>query len=438
MKLTRVFFILLFLFMGSSGFLVAQKNHFIYIQTENKQPFYVKLDKKVFSSSISGYVIIPKLINGDYNFIIGFPKNEWPEQQVSFTVNNKDAGYLFKNFGERGWGFYNLQSAAIVMAGKNEPVAAVEKPVPITETVKTEIPQPVEEKPVVVPEKKPETPPSVEEKPAIVQETKTETLPETIKPEEKKTDTPVKETPAVLGLEKIEQTFFNTGKEGTELVYRIINGDKLETVTILIPAEKEAEEIIPIQKEDRKFIDLILPIIDTTNVKNEMDKPEPEIVIEKAKVENIMKPVPADTFPKITPVIELSKQPEKKPEKKPEENKPAEKEPPVASKPAGINIPNSNCKEIATEVDFIKLRRKMVAEDNDDDMVTAARKVFKTICFTTLQVKKISTLFFTDEGKYKLFDAAYPYVSDSEIFPVLVSELKETYFINRFKSMIHQ
>jgi len=98
--------------------LSARENRFIYIQTENKQAFYVKMDKRILSSSSSGYIIIPKLIDSTYNFSIGFPKNEWPEQNVTITVKGTDAGYLLKNSGGKGWGLYNLQTTEVLMPEK--------------------------------------------------------------------------------------------------------------------------------------------------------------------------------------------------------------------------------------------------------------------------------------------------------------------------------
>ena len=78
----------------------------------------------------------------------------------------------------------------------------------------------------------------------------------------------------------------------------------------------------------------------------------------------------------------------------------------------------------------------MAGENNDNNMVSEAGKVFKTKCFSTAQIKNLSTLFLTDEFKYKFFDAAYQHVSDSENFASLQSELKEEYYINRFKAML--
>ena len=52
-------------------------------------------------------------------------------------------------------------------------------------------------------------------------------------------------------------------------------------------------------------------------------------------------------------------------------------------------------------------------------------------------IKNLSTLFLNDDGKYKFFDAAYTHVSDPENFSSLAAELKDEYYINRFKAMLH-
>lgn len=78
----------------------------------------------------------------------------------------------------------------------------------------------------------------------------------------------------------------------------------------------------------------------------------------------------------------------------------------------------------------------MAASENDEDMLNEAKKYFKIKCFTTSQLKNLSTLFLNDEGKYKFFDTAYSYVTDTENFSSLQAELKEEYYINRFRAML--
>ena len=99
---------------------------------------------------------------------------------------------------------------------------------------------------------------------------------------------------------------------------------------------------------------------------------------------------------------------------------------------------NSDCVNFASEYDLDKLRVKMIAEVTADDRIAAAKKVFRTKCFTTRQIRALTELFLNDEGKYKFLDTAYPFASDSHEFRNLVSVMKEDYYIKRFNAMIRQ
>ena len=110
---------------------------------------------------------------------------------------------------------------------------------------------------------------------------------------------------------------------------------------------------------------------------------------------------------------------------------------PVIPEPHVAKITVSNkCSETAAEADFFKQRKQMAASENVEDMLNEAKKYFKIKCFTTSQLKNLSTLFLNDEGKYKFFDTAYSYVTDTENFSSLQAELKEEYYINRFRAML--
>jgi Domain of unknown function (DUF4476) len=78
----------------------------------------------------------------------------------------------------------------------------------------------------------------------------------------------------------------------------------------------------------------------------------------------------------------------------------------------------------------------MAAEKKDDEMIIVAKKMFKQKCYSTEQIKNLSVLFLKDEAKYKLFDAAYPYVYDSQLFKQLEFLLSDQYIITRFRAMI--
>ncbi|MEO6837629.1 MAG: hypothetical protein ABI185_04535 [Ginsengibacter sp.] len=101
-----------------------------------------------------------------------------------------------------------------------------------------------------------------------------------------------------------------------------------------------------------------------------------------------------------------------------------------------ISRVNSDCKNFASTEDFLKLRKKMAAEVDMDNMLKIAMKYFKAKCYSTEQIKDLSYLFLSDEGKYKFFDEAFAFTSDSDQYQILQSQFTDKYYLNRFKAMI--
>ncbi len=199
------------------GFIIAraQQNHFIYLQTENKQSFYIKLDKKILSSSASGYLIIPKLTDGSYTLTLGFPKNEWPEQKVTCFVDKKDAGYILKNFGEKGWGLFNWQTMNVVMADKKS-----------EESIIAEVKKETQQTP---------------QKPEVTIDANA-IMPAGIKAQE-----PVKPVSIVSRL------LTNKTADGIEMVFIDAGNGVQDTIRIIIPVEKKQElTTAPLKQEEAK------------------------------------------------------------------------------------------------------------------------------------------------------------------------------------------
>jgi hypothetical protein len=420
--------IILFILLISPTFVNAQLNHFIYLQTEGKQPFYAKLDKKILSSSVSGYLIIPKLKDGTYNITIGFPKNENAEQTFVCNVDNKDAGYLIKNFGDKGWGLFNLQTLDVVMAGmpaKATEAAKAEKKDEFSTMLSDVVNDPSikqEEKP------KPEVKPVAEKKEEVKQEVKEEVA--KVIEEPVITTRPAiveeqKSKPAILKMQTVK------GESGIEIIYVDINGDQKDTIKMLIPSENELAKTPQEEKPQiiEKPLDQPLVVPEKTDTLVVQKAPDPVIVVEPVIKQEPRPATEEQTIVKKEPVAE---------EKKflPIEMTSADKPAASTEMPGVTPMVNSDCKNYATDDDFLKLRKKMAAADNDDDMLTAAHKSFKSMCYTTEQVKNLSVLFLKDAGKYRFFDVAYQYVSDSHNFGALESQLTETYYISRFKVMI--
>lgn len=484
-KMNKLILCLLFLVTG----LVAssQKVYFVYIQSEADQPFFVRVNQKANSSTGSGYLILPKLRDSSYNLSIGFPQNKWPEQNFSIAVNNKDHGYLLKNFGEKGWGLFDLQTLAVQMptAGtvKTETVAKPEnKDVSaFTDILSKAADDPsLKEKPVQpkVEEKKPESipqevvkkeEPKIEAKePVVVKSVEIVEKP-IVKKEEPKVE--VKETVVTRPAEVIPQPVVKNEEPKVEAKETIttkpveiaekpiekkeeLKAEVKETV-ITKPVVKEEVKTIPIEEYKKSVIikksessttegfglvffdDYQNGTKDTIRLLIPNSKPVVAVVKEEPKEEKKFLDITTEatkTEEKKTEVVEL-------PVAKKEEPKIEVKEPAVA-KPVTTEatvikpVVKNNCTAMADESDFFKLRKNMAAAESDDEMISEANKNFKAKCFTVQQVKNLGALFLSDGGKYKFFDAAYTFVSDTENFSSLQAELKDEYYINRFKAML--
>ncbi len=237
--------------------------------------------------------------------------------------------------------------------------------------------------------------------------------------------------------------------DGTQMVY--IDKSSNDTVRVFIPAEK-------MQQAQNEAVVPVLPSKDS-NTASVADS------LHLTITPTIVKPA-EDTVTLTNDTIKVYKEPDKKQDigaSKDSSNKreqsaatptqagdmPKDKDARKNSAPAKsaeiIVLPkavthsnvNSDCRAFANSEDFLRLRKKMAAQTNNEDMIQTAKKVFRSKCFSTEQIRNLSYLFLTDEGKYMFFDAAYAFTADSDQYYLLQSQLKDEYYINRFKAMIH-
>jgi len=75
---------------------------------------------------------------------------------------------------------------------------------------------------------------------------------------------------------------------------------------------------------------------------------------------------------------------------------------------------------------------------DEDEMIATALRDIKSKCYTTERIQNLSYVFTTDKGRYKLFDAAHPYVYDPTNYVQLERLLNQDYYINRFRALINQ
>jgi len=455
-------FILLTAFLFSCAVIQAQKVYFVYIQSDPAEPFYLRINEKIVSSSSGGYLILPKLADTTYQFTIGFPRNKFPESAFTITIARKDRGYLLKNFGDKGWGLYDLQTLEVQMGNRKGETAASSgngftdmlskaagdpslreqpaKPPVAEEPAKKPAEQkPADMKPAVVEEKKPvvaEVKPVAEEKKPVTEEkkpaadeqkpaieavaekavtvtpvtTSKDTISTITAPVEKPAVEPVQQSespafpqkdiaPAEYKMTTVKKRSESSTTEGFGLVYLDTWADgSVDTVRLLIPNPKQVftapakEE----PKEEKKMLEI--PVSSSL-------PPDTVAAVQQPAARDTMvtEKAPVITAPVANAVSDAVKKP---------------------------------CGQVADENDFLQLRRQMVAAENEEDMVDVAKKYFRLKCFSVAQVKSLGALLLKDEGRYNFFDAVYRYTTDPEQFPSLQSELKEEYYINRFRAML--
>src|SRR6201986_5171150 len=98
--------ILLVLFAGKSH----AQDYFVLIQSENRQPFYIRLGGQSYASSPGGHLILSQLKDSSYNITVGFPGQVFPEERFSFNLGQKDREFSLRRPDDKGWELVDLES----------------------------------------------------------------------------------------------------------------------------------------------------------------------------------------------------------------------------------------------------------------------------------------------------------------------------------------
>jgi hypothetical protein len=433
---------------------------YLYFESENLSPFYIKIDEKVYTSVAPGYYVLPDLSEGRYKLTIGIPSASRLENRFEIDLKEKDRGLLIKTQGQniilqdmqdgsslnfikdaslpeityepRNDAFTALLSKASGDPGlmmspvfakaapkpENIEASVALKEVPVkdevpeikVETIPSKsdsvvaevIPEKVGNKPVDEPKKGKIT----DTEPLIQRDTTSLAAENRV---EKAVEKPIEKTePAVAPVENYIKTAvrkFAEGStsEGFSLVF-IDDPDNIrDTIRIVIPNPKYNLVNTEVKERDQKFLELT------------EEKESKKELLPKDSVKGKAEASPVEV----------------------KEINPGKLSNPNTDSAISLNsIPKNSCKSVATQNDFFRLRKNMAAQVTDEEMVAEAKKSFKSRCFETEQIKNLSSLFLTSAGKYLFFDASYFHVSDPENFVTLQTEIKDDYYKKRFNALI--
>lgn len=431
-----------------SGF--AQQKHFIYIQADNKQPFYVILNGKNYSSSSIGYIILSKLSNGTYDLHIGFPKDQYPEQQFSVKVDNKDYGYALKNSNEKGWALYNLQTKDVItsttgsdnksdssqsaslkkkdlfgdmlsevvndstltqataMANPNTNDISVDTVQTETETASAQ----VERKQTNTEQSANEQDPSIASVAPANEDTSAET-----------TDaTTTTETFNTKGVIKSEE---KRTKDGTDLVFIDFNNLNNDTIRVFIPSSADVDTSTDGDLENSSTVAETTTSSDAASSVASNRTPSTKDIetsgTSSDKTKKISNPFYSGSSPDNTDTATASAN---------DENTS------TSTASTAPSMVKSFCTNMFTDKDVDRLKRKISSESDPDEKIRLVKKALRDKCITTDQVKTIGELFLSDETRYSFYDAVYPFVYDYGHYSVLENQLLDNYYKNRFKALL--
>jgi hypothetical protein len=409
-------FLLTSAFMMLTLSVLSQRQYYVLIESDNNQPFYVRIGDNNYSSSSIGHLIISNLIDSAYTLEIGFPKDQYPSNQFVIRIKKKDHGYQLKNLPDKGWVLYDFQTMELIYPNKKQDglsqtgYSLVKK----NDSFAKLLSQVVNDTAVLytlVAEKSVQPPPMPPSKKVVDSSVvKTEE-----RPKSESSANAAIATPVVL---KIAEKETDSGRQLTFL-------DNKDSVHIFIGAEPAQQKEIQPKETNRddaagsgNTVHAITPVVTDNNNKtptsNQPIAPkEKEAITVQNKVRSDSVSSRKDTLANTSVAVHDTTASQKK-----------------------VTLVNSDCKAIAWDNDVDKLRIKMLAEKDVDNKINIARKVFKTKCFSSNQIKGLSELFLTDEEKYKFLDAAYPFVVDYENFKQLSYLLSDPYYVKRFRAMV--
>lgn len=397
----------------------AQQLRFIYLQSEDKSPFFVKVDGKYLSSSENGYIIIPRLKDSTYNLLIGTTGDKLANQEVSISTKFANAGYLIQKNDAKNFTLVNLNTMQPVKQVVQHDSGYTVKTIKNDDEFAKVLAQVVGDPSILEVE--------VENaSPVIKNVDQVDSAVTTINYSQKDIKSVI-ENDGITNKKNVEFDTLKvaTTKDADNKISRIkydslpdgymmkyVDAASNDTIDILLPGKNS----IVSNSTENKTLETVKEVSPYVN-------PNPDTRFLDMKLQNPNAAYDSVATQNNDFVIV---------DKKTDTNQPLGNQDDFDKKLKN----NSGCKSIATQKGFLKLRSQMSSAKNEPEMTKVAISTFASTCFTTEQIKNLSVLYLIEEERYKFFVAAYPYVTDLDNFVTLQDQLTDSYFKERFKAMV--
>jgi hypothetical protein len=409
--------VILLIFMAGRNY--AQE-HFILIQADSSQPFYVRMGSQLYSSSDGGHLILPHLKDSSYLVTVGLSGQSSSEQRLSFDIHQKDQIFRLKSGDGTRWGLYDGhgQELKIIDMGENSnrrpPIAGVKKDDAFSRLMADVVKDT-----------------AVMYSTYAMQQLSGDSVanlvakaPASADSAGKSRDTAVaamEGTAAAASRDTVVAT-----RRGTAVA---ASRDTVVAATrsTAVAAYRDTAAVIAVAPVDARGTAVgtargtAVNTITASGTAAATDRGKEVtagvVKVSEHKSSRSLRLVYADhgTDSKPDTIVVII---------------------PVDTGRQAVSIPfvNSDCHIYATDYDVDKLRVKMLELVKDEDRIQAARKYFKTKCFSTHQIRALSEVFSTEAAKLKFLETAYPFVSDDR-FSELVNLFSDPAYSGRFRKM---
>jgi len=376
------------LLMAMMAFQCLSAQHYVFIEADGQQPFYLKQGNTMVSSSAAGFLILPKIKATEMEFTIGFPKNIYPE--VSFYVNgtDRDRGFQLKLMEGQGWSLFDRTSLEVIK-GESPKAAPIE--IQLSKKEEGSFAQ------------------------LLASATDDKSLLERMPKKDSVEKASVNKSITKAGLTAVAV------KSG--LKDSLGKKDKVILPTISISAQMEdadVKRLVYVEKTIKGTADTIAVEID----KKKVEATQPMAQTKDSSLAATPLKAVADDAVQSATTAQLSKSADKTDSISANLN---------VSKPSPIIVCD---RPIADYKDIRALQKKLLGITTDEDQRNYAVKAFGQKCFNTKQALEIGWFFVDETSRLQLFKALKPLIADKASFGNLeVSFLKEEN-ITAFRALV--
>jgi hypothetical protein len=389
----------------------------MFIQSDLEQPFYLKLAGQTYSSSAGGFLILSKLTDSAFDIVVGFPLGKYPEYRFHVAPVVKDRGVALKQFEGKGWGLFDLQTMDIQMGELASVVAAPlrtpEKSV-ATDTFTSVLSSVIDDKGLAETE--------------LVR--KQDGKPVAAMPGERVKDSAgiaSAELPAGVLKERADSLAVRDARVSASA------GDKSNAATVpatftdTMARQSGVDQMRSGGKDVVKADTALSMVASDSSARKAGEKGSLPVATGVGEPAVVRKDTAATATSSMTSVTVPAADTVRKAS--------VTTAAPTPAAAAATRPVRTDCRSMVSVKDLGTLRRRMESISDEDAKVAAALREFKQSCFTTEQVRSLLVVFFREEGRYKLIDAAYPHVYDPGNYDVFLPLLKDPYFIHRFRKL---